>query len=240
MNYNEMIESPNEVIKSYVYKCPVNDSRFLGNHDNRTPMGFESIIPEIILYGGKKIPDFFSAGGMLSPRKIVSSRLKALLERSCDKTCIEFFPITLIQSEEKIEGYWITNFVSFSDESLDFEKTVFRVDTRTPIKNKYGVYVDSRLSSEFRKFKGYQEFLKVKEAGWGNGITVLPERPKLKVSEKAPMILFGKISILDIIVSEDLKKEIEENGFVGIEFKPLEIPFEEWYGPNGIRKQFYK
>lgn len=240
MNYYEMMQFPNEVIKSYVDKCPVNDPRFLGKHNNRTPVGFEPIIPEIILKGGEKIPDFFSAGGMLSPRKIVSSRLKALLERSCDRTCIEFFPITLIQNKEKIEGYWITNFVSFFDESLDFEKTMFRVETRTPIKNKYGVYVDYTSSSEFRKFKDFQEFLEVKAAGWGNGITVLPERPKLKVSEKTPMILFDKISILDIIVSEDLKKEIEENGFVGIEFKPLEIPDEEWYGPNGLRKEFYK
>ena len=239
MKYYEMMASPRDVIKSYVDKCSVNDTRFLGKHDNRNPVGFEPIIPEIILNRGKKIPDFFSAGGMLSPRKIVSSRLKVLLENSCDRECIEFFPISLIQNKKKIQGYWITNFVSFSDESLDFEKTMFRVDTRTPIKNKYGVYVDSTSSSEFRKFKDFQEFLEVKEAGWGSGITVFPEKPKVKVSEKSAIILFDKISILGIIVSVEIKKEIEENGYEGIEFRPLETSIEEWYGSDGLRKQFY-
>jgi len=38
---------------------------------------------------------------------------------------------------------------------------------------------------------------------------------------------------LDIIVSERIKLKIEEKELYGIEFKPLEISDEEWYGSNG-------
>ncbi|WP_297338069.1 hypothetical protein [Algoriphagus sp.] len=240
MKYYQMMKSPKDLIKNYIEKCHVNDPMFIGKHDNRSKVGFEPIISDIILNEGERIPDFFSAGGMLSPRLIVSSRLKSFLEKCCESACIEFFPITLIQSKEKVEGYWITNFISFSDDSLDFDRTTFYVDTDTPIKNKYGVYVDRTRNTELRKFNNLSEFLKVKKEGWGNGVSVYPKRPFVKESEKRPILLFDKVPILGIIVSEDLKKEIEENGFQGIEFKPLEIPDEEWYGPNGLRKQFYK
>jgi hypothetical protein len=61
----------------------------------------------------------------------------------------------------------------------------------------------------------------------------------VKDSETSSILLFDKVPILGILVSEQLKNELEENGFSGIEFRPLEIPDEEWGGPNGLRKQFY-
>jgi len=43
-----------------------------------------------------------------------------------------------------------------------------------------------------------------------------------------------------LIVSEELKNELQKQKLdKGVEFKPLEIPDEEWGGPNGLRKQFY-
>jgi len=239
MNYYQMLHAPLDLIKKYVEKCHVKDPRFIGQHDNHSMMEFEQIISDIILNEGQRIPDYFSAGGMLSPRKIVSTGLKSLLEKNSEKECIEFFPITLFKRKEKIEGYWITNFVSFSDESLDFERSTFHVDTDIPIKNRYGVNVETTRTSEIRKFKSYSEFLHLKESGWARGVTIYPERSFVKDSETSSILLFDKVPILGILVSEQLKNELEENGFSGIEFRPLEIPDEEWGGPNGLRKQFY-
>jgi len=111
MNYYQMLHAPLDLIKKYVEKCHVKDPRFIGQHDNHSMMEFEPIISDIVLNEAQKIPDYFSAGGMLSPREIVSTRLKSLLEKNSEKECIEFFPITLFQRKEKVEGYWITNFV---------------------------------------------------------------------------------------------------------------------------------
>jgi len=240
MNYYRMTVAPLDLIKDYSEKCHISDPHFLGNHNNRSPLSFEPKISDIILYDGKKVPDLFSAGGMLSPRKIVSTRLKKILESSFEKVSIEFFPISLTQGNKTFQEYWITNFISFKDDSLDFEKSTFIVNTDTPVKNKYGVFVESERSTELRKFKNLSEFLQVKNKGWGNGLSVFAERPFIKKSENTPILLFDEVPILGIIVSEELKKEIEQRGLEGIEFRPLEISDEEWYGPNGLRKQFYK
>lgn len=240
MNYFRMTVAPLNLIKDYSEKCQRSDSHFLGNHENRSPLSFEPKISDIILYERKKIPDLFSAGGALSPRIIVSTRLKEILENSSEKVSIEFYPISLIQGKKIFQGHWITNFISFKDDSLDFEKSTFVVNTDTPVKNKYGVFVESERSTELRKFKNLSEFLQVKNKGWGNGVAVFAERPFIKKSENNPILLFDEVPIQGIIVSEELKKEIEQRGFEGFEFRPLEIPDEEWYGPNGLRKQFYK
>lgn len=240
MKYFQMMEAPLDLIKGYVHKCHINDLRFLGNHDYRSKVDFEPIIPDIIINERENIPDFLSAGGMLSPRLIVSTRLKSLLEKSCETECMEYFPITLFQSKKKVDGYWITNFVSFSDESLDFERCTFTVNIDTPIKNKYGVYIETSRSTKIRKFKNLIEFLKVKEEGWGKGVSIYPEKPFIKESENRLILLFEKVPILGIIISEEFKEEMEEIGLKGIEFKPLEIPHEDWFGSNGLRKQFYK
>lgn len=240
MKYFQMMEAPLDLIKGYVHKCHINDLRFLGNQDNRSKVDFEPIIPDIIINEREHIPDFLSAGGMLSPRLIVSSRLKSLLEKSCETECMEYFPITLFQSKKKVDSYWITNLMSFSDESLDFERSTFTVNIDTPIKNKYGVYVETSRSTKIRKFENLFEFLKVKEEGWGKGVSIYPEKPFIKESENRLILLFDKVPILGIIISEELKEEMEEIGLKGIEFKPLEIPDEEWGGPNGLRKKFYK
>lgn len=240
MKYYQIIGAPLDLIKGYVHKCHISDLRFLGNHDNRSKVDFEPIIPDIILNERENIPDFLSAGGMLSPRLIVSTPLKSLLEKSCETECIEYFPITLFQSKKKVDSYWITNFVSFSDESLDFERSTIIVNTDTPVKNKYGVYLDSSRITETRKFKSFSEFLQVKEQGWGKGVSFYAERTYIKESEKRSILLFDKIPIIGIIISEKLKTVFEKNVIKGIEFKPLEIPDEEWGGPNGLRKKFYK
>ena len=114
------------------------------------------------------------------------------------------------------------------------------VNIDTPIKNKYGVYVETSRSTKIRKFKNLIEFLKVKEEGWGKGVSIYPEKPFIKESENRLILLFDKVPILGIIISEELKEEMEEIGLKGIEFKPLEIPDEDWFGSNGLRKQFYK
>ena len=44
-----------------------------------------------------------------------------------------------------------------------------------------------------------------------------------------------------LIVSEELKNELQKQKMdKGLEFKPLEISGPEWYGPNGLRQQYYK
>ena len=41
------------------------------------------------------------------------------------------------------------------------------------------------------------------------------------------------------IVSEKLKKEIEDAGCTGIEFQPVELSQNEWLMPNGEREKIY-
>ena len=42
-----------------------------------------------------------------------------------------------------------------------------------------------------------------------------------------------------LFVSEKLKIELEKNEITGIEFKPIEISFNEWYVSGGEREKIY-
>jgi len=106
-----------------------------------------------------------------------------------------------------------------------------------PIKNRYVLMVETtRTSGNFE----IQEFRipTLEKSRDGPGSYILQVRFLWTILWTSSILLFDKVPILGFLVSEQLKNENWRKMISGIEFRPLEIPDEEWYGPNGLRKQF--
>jgi len=57
----------------------------------------------------------------------------------------------------------------------------------------------------------------------------------MKQNCSLPFLHLRNFGVFDIIISEHLKIELQKQKMdKGVEFKPLEIPDEEWGGPNDL------
>lgn len=187
-----------------------------------------------------KLQDFYSPSSNLSSRLIVSTKAKTLLE-SYRKDNIRFYPCPVIRGKEPVEGYWITDKIIFDDDVIDFENSIFE-------------FIDvTYLGGEVSKLENYNE--KITEMKFSNAgllwdfkknrqnhlSRIHPKKIIIRDTCILPILNFRTIGVFYLIISEELKIELQKQKMdKGVEFKPLEIPDEEWYGPNGLRKQFYK
>lgn len=223
------------------YEDPFSSTdKIIGSQSYNNQPSKGETIPTQLLSGSKKLVDFFNPSSDLSGRVVISNRGKELLE-TFRNDCILYLPCPIIKLKEPIKDYWITDKVIFDDESIDFEQSIFE-------------FIDvSYLGGEVSNLANYEE--KITEMKFPNAESlwnfkinrsnhlskVYSKKILIKDNCTFPILNFKIIGIFYLIVSEEVKKKIEDFGLnKGIEFKPLEIPDEEWGGPNGLRKQFYK
>lgn len=230
MKYFQLKNVPyKNLIKDYIDRRKVEDPANIWNFEDGCEIKIQPIVPVVVVYNREKIPDLFKPGGPMSYRTAVSSRLKAVLEKAGAYQCMQFFPIELIQKKKLLKNYWITNFTSFSYQLIDFKKSVFveqrniLTTTKSYLPPKYNtIYQEKRL-------KDFDDFESQKKMTREEQVVFHPERIYLKEDVITDVVLLKKLSILDIVVSEKLKNLIEEKGFVGMGFKPLDMNEEEWH-----------
>ena len=193
-----------------------------------------------IIKTGRKLLDFYMPSSNLSIRVIMSTKAKSLME-SFRKDNIRYYPCPVLRGKEPINGYWITDKVIFDDQWVDFSRSDF-------------VYINRKLiAKDNDPQKGYEKTIQIISFNSLNHLNEFKENEMWYMDELNPHRIFIKedcphqlvfipsTGIFQIIVTEELKDQIQKRKMdKGIEFKPLEIPDEEWYGPNGLRKQFYK
>lgn len=231
--------SSEDLIKNYLLPCHKDDADFLGNHPNYSWIEFKPKIPIIEISDSRRIPSLFYAGGMLSTRLIMSNALKEIMEEVNANSKIQFFPAELIQKNKEINDFWITNYFKFNDNCIDFDQSSFIAEVSRSTGNPF---IQLTFAHEYEKkkfldlenYKSFKAELKLKK---GN---ISPEKLSIKKTCSQDVLLLKEIFIPDIIISTELKDRIIDRNIFDIEFKPLELSEEEWYGPNGIRKQFYK
>jgi hypothetical protein len=215
-------------------------TKIMGSQPYSGKSGIGNVVPTQLLNGSKKWIDFFNPSSDLSGRVVISNRGKELIE-TFRNDCFQFFPCPIIKSKEPINGFWITEKVIFDDELIDFEQSIFEfIDV---------IY----LGGEVSKLENYNE--KITEMKFSNArllwdfkknrqnhlSRIHPKKIIIRDTCILPILNFKTIGVFYLIVSEELKNELQKQKMdKGIEFKPLEIPDEEWFGPNGLRKQFYK
>ena len=202
------------------------DPRFLNNVYFKK-IDFIPITPIPILHKKAKITDLISnVNGGSGLHLVMSEKLKNIIIKY-RSTGLQFFKTSIVKDGVNFDNYFSLNMYDDDNESIDFSKTIINYRKYNP-----GLIKESKL------------------------ITVASLCEFEKLLENRNMfdeIIFENIFILDnknidffmikhplkYIVSEKLKKEIEDAGCTGIEFQPVELSYQEWTMPGGEREKIY-
>lgn len=199
-----------------------------------------NVIPTQVFKANRLLADFLQPSADLSSRFILSNRAKSLLETYRSEN-IRFYPCPVLRGKELVEGYWITDKVIFDDEWVDFTKSEFFLRKRKLISEENEVRARYEVSEQIVQFKDLSDFNNFREKEMWHMDERYPYRIIIKEDCPHHVLSIHTTGPRYLIISEELKNELQKQKMdKGIEFKPLEIPDEEWGGPNGLRKQFYK
>jgi len=237
-SFDPKITGGQDFIKEFINGGGLNNPKGLGNLPQGECILIDPIVPVHVVNNGARLNDFHITGGPLGNRFLISENLKRKFSEFREEL-FQFFPVPIIQGEKKIEGYWVTHILQYDPNQIDFKKSQFFYQKSRKISKPF--YPPKFENSEEKRiFEGWESFQDFSE----NELTYLDSltaiNPKIKISNPYPIIAFRRVGINDLIVKEEVMKIFEEERFIGLEYWPLEIPDEEWYGPNGLRKQFYK
>jgi hypothetical protein len=217
-------------VQKAVYHCDVwDDYRFI-DRINFINTDFEPITANAILMKKAKLTDLISADIIgFSLKLLVSGKLKSVLEKS-RKSGLKFYKSPIIYAEKIIEDYWILNPYEINMEFIDFKNSdIFLME---------GVF-DKLQKIQILNLDDYEsEKKRIEEMGYPNNISIEKIQLKNDITEDF-FVLLNVEGYVKYIVSEKLKKEIEDAGCTGIEFQPIELSLNEWLAPGGEREKKY-
>lgn len=188
------------------------------------------ILSNAVLFPKAKLTDFiltygigFGFGSML-----ISNKLKNILEKF-NVFGLQYFKTFLIHNNEKIENYWQTHISNLAYDYIDFDKTIFLLKEYS---------LDGSVNIQELQIANLSEFLIITQ-------NLVPPKmlfiKSFKFNKKMNLDYFALRYTEDChygIVSEKLKKEIENQCITGIEFRPIEVNINEWLA-GGEREKIY-
>ena len=211
------------------YHCDVwNEPKFI-DRVKFEELNFDPIVANAILRKKAKPTDLISAGVIgFSLKLLISGTLKKILETT-RKTGRQFFNAPIIHKDNMLEDYWVLNIYEIDMRFVDFGKS--------------DVFLTENVFTNIEKLNvnSLQEFLSKKEEidrkGYPYGILI----ERFELLPEIDQDIFALLNVsggVKYIVSEGLKKEIEEAGCTGIEFMPVELTLSEWL-QGGEREKVY-
>jgi hypothetical protein len=151
-----------------------------------------------------------------------------------------YLSCAIMKGSEIIDSFWITDVIHFDDQQVDFEKSKFELYESWVEKQVEGRALEFGRKLNTITFQNLEELEKY-EKNLSHLSYIITRNLVLKSTCKFHLLFLRSFGIFDFIVSEELKNELQKQILdKGIEFKPLELSDNEWYGPNGIRKLYYK
>lgn len=215
--------------KEVLYNCDVWDEpRFIDRMFYRKIVGLP-ILANAVLFPKAKLTDFINTYNVIgfTGSMLISDKFKKAFEKF-NLFGLQFFPTFIIQNNIKIEGYWQTHISEQGFALLDFPKIDF----------KYKKFINDKVIYEdIENIITLEDFLKCKEEN------ILPTELNffnLKLKEDEIFDFFLIPHYINGngygIVSEKFKLEIESQGITGIEFRPIEIPLNEWLNVEREKK----
>lgn len=225
----EIVGHYNQVIYA-IHHCDIwEDSKFIDNIDFKK-VDFEPITSNAILEKQAKLTDLISASCVgFSLKLLVSDKLKSIIEKYCENKC-QFFKSPIIQNKEMISEYWVTNPYNFSMEFIDFKMSTITVRVRKK---------EGGTEKVILEIIALNDFLKSVKFHWNKDEIVTIDNIQLKEDIIDDFFILQHVEGgLKYIVSENLKREIEEAVCTGIEFQPVELSINEWL-QGGKREKVY-
>ncbi|MDL2141948.1 hypothetical protein QQY79_05410 [Flavobacterium tructae] len=190
---------------------------------------FQPIISNAILSRKAKLTDLINAQTTgFSLRLLISSKLKDILEKY-SKEKGQFFRSPVIYQNKSIDGYWIFHPHFFESNSIDYLDSKILIRKR---KSEGGTFLEKIKVENDDDFK-IQNLLKNEDD------YIYISNLKIKKDFHSDFFLLSNTGGgIGYIVSENLKKEIEDASCTGIEFQPVELSTTEWLH-GGEREKIY-
>lgn len=217
-------------VKGIKQNCDIwNEPKFI-EYIQFEEIDFIPITANAILSPKSKLTDLISVTGMGFTRKLlISKKLKIILEKSRE-TGLQFFKSDLIHKDNFIEGYWILNIYKVDMQFIDYSKSdIYKTE-----------YTVNKTEKIF--MNTYSEFLNIRnqinKQGYPSDILIENFNLNQNVTEDF-FALQNVMGGVNYIVSEKLKKEIEDAKCTGIEFQPIELSYQEWTISGGEREKAY-
>lgn len=226
---NEKLMGKIPQIKEFIYHCNVEtDPRSIDKFIFEK-IEIQPILSNVILHANAKQTDFINTYGHVGFGfgNLISDKFKQILE-SFNCYGFQFFKTYIIQKNEKYNNYWQTNIYDFPYQFIDFKKTV--VSLKDSITRK--IILEKPNINNFEDFQNLINSLEFPFSIYLSDISF---------NENMNLDFFGiryTEATTNGIVSERLKNELEKNEITGIEFRPIDISFQEWYH-NGEREKIY-
>jgi hypothetical protein len=215
--------------KSIKQNCHVWDEPRFIEHAQFKKIDFEPITANAILFDSSKVTDLVNVVGMGFTKKLLASgKLKRLLENH-RKSGLQFFNSQIIHKGNYLKDYWILSAYEINMELIDFPNSTV-VETIN-VFNK-SIQLDVKSFDEFEKTK---KSISLK----GNQYGILIE--KIKILDEVHVDFFVLLNVeggVKYVVSENLKKKIEDSECTGVEFQPIELSLAEWL-QGGEREKVY-
>lgn len=201
------------------HNCHVWDEPKFIEHHELMPINFDPIISNAILNSKSKLTDLISPPGIGFTRKLlISGKLKNIIQKDSNNDSIKFFESHLLYHDSIINDYWILYATKENNDYLNFEKSE--------------ILLMEGVSDEIEKlniktFSDYSFMKKnIEERGYPYNIFI---KNYEILDNPYNFLVLNKVSGgVHYLVSEKLKKEIEDAGCTGIEFQPSYLSLNEW------------
>lgn len=213
------------------HNCHVWDNPKFVDKVNFQKINYEPITSNAILEKKAKLTDLISSNGVgFTLKLLISDKLKNIIEVYANKKC-QFFKAPVIFKDDFVYGYYLLHPYNFAYENVNFEGSSFILRKKKNGGGNQDEKVNVSTFEDFQKVlsnkkkEGYQKFC--------------IDRIKLKpdINEDFFVLRYVEGGI-KYIVSEKLKKEIENLECTGIEFMPIEMKLTEWL-QGGEREKVY-
>ncbi|KAF2518772.1 hypothetical protein E0W68_08465 [Flavobacterium salilacus subsp. salilacus] len=219
----------NSTIKEYIYHGSIEDPKFIGRiHFEK--VDFEPIPVNPVLFAKANKTDLIEGGGQLSRKILISTKLKSYLQKN--DYGIQYFRNSVFHKGIEDEEYWVVNPYESLNQFVDFNKSKIIIRRK---KVGGGTYVEDLEVKDLNQFNS-----EIEEADKKIEIVTI-EKIYLKEEslDKDFFVLQRTFGGISFVVSEKLKKEIEDAGCTGIEFQPIELSYNEWVVSGGEREKVY-
>lgn len=228
---NEKILGKIPQVKEYIFHCDVEDEPTFIDKFIFEKIEINPILSNVNLYSNAKQTDFIDTYGYVGFGfgYLISNKFKDILN-PFNVYGIQYFETYIIQKNQKFDNYWQTNIYDFPYQYIDFKKTTFFIKDSMKRKIISGSLEIHNLDDFYKKIDSlkFPESISISNVSFDTNMNL--DFFSLRFFENGGY---------KGIVSERLKNEIEKNEITGIEFRPIEIPYQDWSIRDGPRDKIY-
>ncbi|MEO6173616.1 MAG: DUF1629 domain-containing protein [Flavobacterium circumlabens] len=232
---NKKIVGHSPQIKKIIHSCDIwEDSNFIDRF-NYEEININPIISTPVLHSSSNATDLIDVRGEIGflSKILIKSNLKSILEKK-RTSGLQFFKSPVIYQEKIIDDYYILNMYETNNDLLDIKNC--RIQYHKKADDYETTYNTNNEYLIFENFENFNSFLNIAIT---NNEFFFIDKISLKDGIKEDFFMLKNVQGgTKYVVSEKLKKEIEEANCTGVEFQPVELSTKEWLH-DGEREKVY-